>query len=467
MATIEKRGESYRIIVSGGYTAQGKQIRERMTWTPPEGMPADKARKEAERQAVLFEEQIKSGRSVDSRMKLETFIKEKYIPDYVELYLKKSTRSGYKRLCAGIIAALGHMKLCDVRPSHINAFYRNLQEEGMRASQQAVPKIDVAAARKQLGLSKAKLAESCGLTTCVLRAAEAGRPIRRASAEKLAAALGMKLTQAFTISKDMSPLSDRTVLSYHRVLSGIFTKAVQWEYINVNPCRKTDHPTDPGTEAPFLDEDDAKKLLTSIQSADIQWRAPIIFDIFSGLRRAELVGLRWSDVDLESAVIRVRQTYNYAAGYGAYEDTPKSRSSDRPVKLARSAVLLLQEYKTWQDARRELLGDAWENTGDRVFTTDCGRPIYPGTLTKWFTSFARSSGLPRVTIHSLRHTYASLMISDGVPITVIQHQLGHSKASTTTNIYAHLIASAEAKAQESIDSRFLQYAEPQKSASAG
>lgn len=170
MATIEKRGESYRIIVSGGYTAQGKQIRERMTWTPPEGMPADKARKEAERQAVLFEEQIKSGRSVDSRMKLETFIKEKYIPDYVELYLKKSTRSGYKRLCAGIIAALGHMKLCDVRPSHINAFYRNLQEEGMRASQQAVPKIDVAAARKQLGLSKAKLAESCGLTTCVLRA---------------------------------------------------------------------------------------------------------------------------------------------------------------------------------------------------------------------------------------------------------------------------------------------------------
>lgn len=148
MATIEKRGDSFRIIVSGGYTADGKQIRERMTWTPPEGMSGDKALKEAQKQAALFEDKIRQGRVVDSKMKLETFINEKYLPDYAERYLKRSTRAGYKRIINGIIAALGHMRLCDIRPTHINTFYGNLQEEGMRQKTTATAKGDLTKVRE-------------------------------------------------------------------------------------------------------------------------------------------------------------------------------------------------------------------------------------------------------------------------------------------------------------------------------
>lgn len=114
-------------------------------------------------------------------------------------------------------------------------------------------------------------------------------------------------------------------------------------------------------------------------------------------------------------------------------------------------MLLLLKYKQWQDAQREALGDAWEDKDDRVFTTDTGAPMFPDAVTRWFTSFVRSSELPKVTVHSLRHTYASLMIADGVPLVVVSHQLGHAQASTTANIYAHAIASAEAKAAQTFD----------------
>ena len=119
-----------------------------------------------------------------------------------------------------------------------------------------------------------------------------------------------------------------------------------------------------------------------------KWRAPITFDLLSGLRRAELLGLRW------------------------------------------------------QDTRWEQLRDAWEDQDGRVFTTDTGAPMFPDSLTQWFSGFIARSAMPKVTVHSLRHTYASLMIADGVPLVVVSRQLGHAQASTTANIYAHAIASA-------------------------
>ena len=113
--------------------------------------------------------------------------------------------------------------------------------------------------------------------------------------------------------------------------------------------------------------------------------------------------------------------------------------------------MMLLEYKTWQDGQRERLGDAWEDQDGRVFTTDAGAPVFPDSVTQWFSAFIARSGMPKVTVHSLRHTYASLMIADGVPLVVVSKQLGHAQTSTTANIYAHAIASAQAKAMQTFD----------------
>ena len=88
---------------------------------------------------------------------------------------------------------------------------------------------------------------------------------------------------------------------------------------------------------------------------------------------------------------------------------------------------------------------------DAFFTSDTGAPIFPSSITKWFGHFIERNGLPKVTVHSLRHTYASLMIADGVPLVVGSRQLGHAQTSTTANIYAHAIAFAEAKAAQTFD----------------
>ena len=113
------------------------------------------------------------------------------------------------------------------------------------------------------------------------------------------------------------------------------------------------------------------------------------------------------------------------------------------LKLSASAILLLKEYKAWQDHQRELLGDAWEGIDDRVFTTD--------SVSQHFRKFIKRTGLQHITIHSLRHTYASLMISDGTPLVIVANQLGHAQTSTTSNIYAHVILAAEVKALQIFD----------------
>ena len=148
----------------------------------------------------------------------------------------------------------------------------------------------------------------------------------------------------------------------------------------------------------------------------------------------------------------INQTSNYVPGRGVYTDTPKTATSNRPLKLSSSAFLLLLEYKKWQDAQRKALGDAWIDQDGRVFTRDDGRPVFPDSITQWFHKFLQVNGFPpKVSVHSLRHTYASLMIADGTPLVVVSHKLGHAQASTTANIYAHVIASAEERATHTFD----------------
>ena len=172
---------------------------------------------------------------------------------------------------------------------------------------------------------------------------------------------------------------------------------------------------------------------------------------YSGLRRAELLGLRWQDVDLDAGLLRVAQSWNYVPGTGTYISTPKTEGSIRCLRISTSAVAILRTYKAWQDGLRLSLGDAWQDTDGRVFTSEMGRPIFPSSMTAWLRKFIRRTGLPSSSVHSLRHTYASLLLAERTPLVVVAHNLGHAQASTTANIYAHTIQSAEVAAAGILD----------------
>ena len=450
MATIQKQGRGYKITVSQGYGCNGKRLRKYMTWVPEPGMSERQLKKALERQAVLFEEKVLSGATANGNIRFADFA-EKFMREYAQLYLKPKTAATYAENLQRINQAMGHIRLCDLRTGHINSFYQNLQEKGIRSRTTGVCKIDL---EERIGPQRGALtafARKAGISRSTLRQAMAGQPISQQSAGAIAQAVGMKTARAFTLTTHSDPLAPASVLSYHRTLSSILSHAVKWGYIQSNPADAAEKPRLGAHEAAYLEEADARRLLELLQAEPIRWRALITFDLMSGLRRGELLGLRWQDVDLDGHTITIRQTSNYLPGKGVYAGTPKTAASARPLLLSAPAIMMLLEYKAWQDGQREQLGDAWEDEDGRVFTTGTGAPLFPDSVTQWFSKFIARSGMPKVTIHSLRHTYASLMIASNVPLIVVSRQLGHAQASTTANIYAHAIASAQAKAMQTFD----------------
>lgn len=450
MATIKKQGRGYQITVSTGYDAQGRRHRQYLTWVPSPGMTERQIERELARQAALFEERVRNGAAVDAGIRFSDFA-EKFMTEYAELHLKPKTVHGYRRNLERINQAIGHIRLNKLRTAHINAFYRNLQEEGVREQTTATARVDLAARIGDGRGSLTAFAARAGLGRSTVRQAMEGKPVSLETAQAIAGALGMKTAAAFSVTARQEPLAPATVMAYHRLLSSILTKAVKWGYLLTNPAANAEKPKQVRHEADYLDEKDARRLLEALQQEPIRWRALIAFDLLSGLRRSELLGLRWEDVDLDGHTIQIRQTSQYLPEKGVYTETPKSHTSARPLRLSTAAVMVLLEYRQWQDTQREKLGDAWQDRDHRVFTTEMGAPVFPDSPTQWFHDFTARAGLPDVTIHSLRHTYATLMIADNVPLVVVSKQLGHAQTSTTANIYAHAIASAQAKAMETFD----------------
>ncbi len=449
MASIKKRGDGYLITVSHGYDIYGKQRRDYMTWTPPPGMTPKQVEKELARQAVLFEEQAQGIVIRNGSIRLVDFT-DIFLKEFAYPNLKARTAYGYETKMKRINQALGHIKLKNLNPGHIAAFYANLRQEGMRGKVMAVPLPNLRAYFAQHG-TKAAASRASGVSLWCFKQISLGKSIDKTCAEKIAQSLGAPYHYLFTPERNMDPLKPGTIHTYHRTLSAVLYRAVKWGYIRSNPASRVDLPSLAGRKAAYLDEPDARRLLALLYKEPIKWRTIITFDLLSGLRRGELLGLRWSDVDIDTQTITIAQTSNYIPPRGVFADTPKSDTSNRLLKLSRSAFLLLTEYKQWQDTQREALGDAWEDQDGRVFTTDTGKPMFPDSVTAWFSKFVKRSGLPKVTLHSLRHTYASLMIADGAPLVVVSHKLGHAQTSTTANIYAHVIASAEEKATHTFD----------------
>ena len=120
------------------------------------------------------------------------------------------------------------------------------------------------------------------------------------------------------------------------------------------------------------------------------------------------------------------------------------------MKLPAVVIEYLRKYKLWQSEQRLLVGDQWEEC-DRLYTSWNGKPAHPDTLTSWFEDFIKRTDLPRIHIHSLRHTNATLMIAGGEDIRTVSRRLGYAQVTTTVNTYTHAIQSADAKAADTLE----------------
>lgn len=448
MPTIKKRGDSYKITVSCGYDLQGKQLRRHLTWTPEKGMTARQIRKELDRQAVLFEEKCRTGQVLDGGIKFADFA-EKWFEEYAEKQLRATTVARYRLLMPRINAAIGHIRLDKLQPHHLMSFYNNLGESGVREDTRYKSAVDFKALLRRRGLTKRALAEKAGVSLYVLDNAARGDNISAASAHKIVSALKTPLEKVFEPAGGKDTLSVSTILHHHRLISSMLSTAVKWQLIFSNPCSRVVLPKNRRKEAVYLDEVQAGQLLEALERESPQHQVIVKLLLYTGMRRGELCGLEWKDVDFERAVIWVRRSSLYLAGRGIFEDETKNETSERCMKVSGDVVTMLRRWKKEQAKHRLQLGDRWQDT-DRLFTTWNGAPIRPDVITCWFRKFVAKNGLPPVHIHSLRHTNATLLIAAGTNLTTVAARLGHANATTTSKIYAHAIKSADQAAAEAL-----------------
>jgi len=172
------------------------------------------------------------------------------------------------------------------------------------------------------------------------------------------------------------------------------------------------------------------------------------FFVSTGMRRGEVLGLLWRNVDLErrtASVVNARVTVRS----DVVVSEPKTARSRRRVALDAQTVNLLREWRRKQLEERLLCGEGWRDSG-LVFTHQDGSPLHPDTVSGWFERVVASSGLPRIRLHDLRHTWATLALQQGVPLKVVSERLGHSSIAITADTYQHVTEGMDREAAEQV-----------------
>ena len=446
MAYIEKRNGSYRITVSAGYDLSGKQIKKRMTWTPPSYMTERQIQKEIQRQAVLFEEKVNSGQLLDGSIRFSQFA-DYWLKEYAHKQLRPSTVARYEKMLIRINDALGNIKLNRLQPKHLIEFYNKLSEHGAREDKTYKANSDLQAIITTQQLTYKNLSEACGLSARTVALAVRGERTSEKTAQRISAYFDIPIKKIFETVEHKQTLSGTTILHYHRLISSVLEKAVKWQVILLNPCARVETPKAETQEAAYYDEYQAQEMLNCLQCEPLKYRAMVIIVLYTGVRRGELCGFEWSDFDFENNLIDIQKTSMYLTGRGIFDDKTKTEASKRVIKIPPIAMSIIKELKIEQAKDRLKLGDKWIDSG-KVFTQWNGKPIYPGTFSKWFTEFIKRNNLPPIHLHSLRHTNATLLIASGADLRTVSKRLGHSNMTTTSNIYTHAIKSADERAAE-------------------
>lgn len=217
-----------------------------------------------------------------------------------------------------------------------------------------------------------------------------------------------------------------------------------------NPCRRVEAPKVPKKETKYLDDMQAIRLVECLEGEPLQYQAIIITLLYSGMRRGELCGLEWDDIDFKNCLIDINKSSLYLSDRGIYDDTPKTEESKRVIKVPQYAIDILNRHRNEQLLQMLKLGDKWIKSG-KVFTQWNGKAIHPDTITGWFGDFLKRHDLPHISIHSLRHTNATLLIAGGADLRTVSKRLGHADMTTTANIYTHAIKSADERAAQVLD----------------
>ncbi|MEV7579041.1 tyrosine-type recombinase/integrase [Streptomyces erythrochromogenes] len=233
-------------------------------------------------------------------------------------------------------------------------------------------------------------------------------------------------------SKRLSPL---TLAYVHSVLKSALEHAVREEEIPRNVARNVRTGTPRPCRFEPLTADEARKFLAAANGHRLQ--ALFELALHTGLRKGELLGLRWEDLDLAGGTANIRRTLQRTNSGGLTPLPTKTKSSERRIALPTPCLRSLEQHRDRQRKEREAAGTDWKDSG-YVFTRPDGAPIEGSTLTRHFTTLLRQARLRRIRFHDLRHSAATLLLEQGVELIVIKELLGHAHIGVTATVYAHV-----------------------------
>lgn len=267
----------------------------------------------------------------------------------------------------------------------------------------------------------------------------------------------LQVQQWLNYLQDEKQISQKTIRNSFFLLNNIFQYAMKWSYVKSNPCELATLSARNRKEAGYYTNDEVITLLdklASLPKEKLYLRIGIMLTLFTGMRKGELMGLTWEDVDFDACTLSINKTRQYTPDFGSYTDTPKTRTSVRTVSFPPECADLLRKLRLQQEERRLAIGNKWEGS-EFIFLNDFGSPMCANGFSKLFKSFLESSELRVITFHQLRHTHASLLRYLNVDEMQISRRLGHSDLSTTRNIYTHLFANTDQSVSEKISETFL------------
>lgn len=405
MVNIRQRGKnSYEFTVSTGKGPNNKYGRETKTIEVTEKMSPKKLQEYLEYEYAKFKEEVKSGNYIKPSKK--TF--EEFIPMWRTHYaiskLSPTTLEAYEgHIKSRLIPAFGYMQLDQIKPGHILEYLKELEKPGARLNKP-----------KQYGNEQA---EGSG---------------------------------------EVTALDFGTIEYIYRVLKNIFKRAEEWKMILSNPMEGIKKPAPPieirkkkqleqKNNPQYYNEIEAQEVVDALYRETRKWRLLILGSMIGGFRRGELVGLEWPYVNFEENIFSVENNIPLTKNGKAVEKDPKSISSTRTVDMPAWYMEEMKAYFREWHLEKQHLGTKWLGEDRQfVFHNGKGQPYYYKHPSRWWERFCKRHDLRYIKFHGLRHSMGTLLIEDEDesmidPLLIaIQKRLGHSRLSTTSDIYVHV-----------------------------
>lgn len=351
---------SFYIKVYRGRDSSGKQLKPyTTTFKVDPDLTYKRAKKEAEKFALIFEEQCRQGKISTSAISLFDYMNYTIELKYKRNQLKNRTYTLYKNIALKISEEIGFIKLKDLRVSDLNNYYTKLSKS----------------------------------------------------------------------------LSAKTVIEYHHLISSTLKQAVKEGLLVSNIANNAEIPKLSKSEPKYFQITDIKKILDAANNENLKHKLLIYLFVFTGARRGEILGLKWDCIDFESNSIYIKNSILYTKEHRVFEDTPKTIKSIRKIQIPQELTDLLIEYKN-------------QSNYDLLFCNKLGKPLHPDSVNTYLSRFSKKYNLIHINSHAFRHTMASLLYSEGMDSVSISARLGHSKVSTTANIYSHVMNNYDLKNSE-------------------